>query len=144
MKKKIELGMAIILLISAAVIPRREALIMAGNAGKTVNENCIVVDAGHGGDDPGKIGINGTLEKDINLIIAHKLKALLESQGYEVVMTRSDGEGLYQTGARNMKVEDMQKRCGIITDAMPVFTVSIHQNSYPEEYVKGADRKSVV
>ena len=138
MKKKIELGMAIILLISAAVIPRREALIMAGNAGKTVNENCIVVDAGHGGDDPGKIGINGTLEKDINLIIAHKLKARLESQGYEVVMTRSDGEGLYQTGARNMKVEDMQKRCGIITDAMPVFTVSIHQNSYPEEYVKGA------
>ena len=130
--------MAIILLVAAAVIPRREALIMAGNAGKTVNENCIVIDAGHGGDDPGKIGINGTLEKDINLIIAHKLKALLESQGYEVVMTRSTGEGLYQPGAKNMKVEDMQKRCGIITDTMPVFTVSIHQNSYPEEYVKGA------
>ena len=78
------------------------------------------------------------MEKDINLNIAHKLKVLLESQGYEVVMTRSTGEGLYQPGTRNMKVEDMQKRCGIITEAMPIFTVSIHQNSYPQEYVKGA------
>lgn len=139
MKKKIELGMAIVLLISAAILSRREAQIMvvSGEAG-TVNENCIVIDAGHGGDDPGKIGINGALEKDINLTIAHKLRELLESQGYEVIMTRTTGEGLYQPGTKNMKVDDMQKRCGIITKAMPVFTVSIHQNSYPEEYVKGA------
>ncbi len=112
---------------------------MAGSsAAVTVNENCIVIDAGHGGDDPGKIGINGTLEKDINLNIAHKLKVLLESQGYEVVMTRETGEGLYKPGTKNMKVEDMHNRCEIISKAMPVFTVSIHQNSYPEEYVKGA------
>ena len=141
MNKKIELGMAIILLLSAAVLSRREtmAVIMtAGSSTLTVNENCIVIDAGHGGDDPGKIGINGTLEKDVNLNIAHKLKILLESQGYEVIMTRETGDGLYQPGTRNMKVEDMHNRCEIITKAMPVFTVSIHQNSYPEEYVKGA------
>lgn len=139
MKKKIELGMAIILLISAAILSRKEAQIMAENSqAGTVNGNCIVIDAGHGGDDPGKIGINGVLEKDINLTIAHKLKEVLEAQGYEVIMTRTTGEGLYQPGTKNMKVEDMQKRCGIITKAMPVFTVSIHQNSYPEEYVKGA------
>lgn len=139
MKKKIELGMAIILLISAAILSRKEAVIMTeSNAVKTVNKKCIVVDAGHGGDDPGKIGINGSLEKDINLTIAHKLKSLLESQDYKVVMTRATGEGLYQPGTKNMKVEDMHKRCEIITEAMPVFTVSIHQNSYPEEYVKGA------
>ena len=110
----------------------------ASSSTLTVNENCIVIDAGHGGDDPGKIGINGTLEKDVNLNIAHKLKILLESQGYEVIMTRETGDGLYQPGTRNMKVEDMHNRCEIITKAMPVFTVSIHQNSYPEEYVKGA------
>ena len=110
----------------------------AGSSTLTVNENCIVIDAGHGGDDPGKIGINGTLEKDVNLNIAHKLKILLESQGYEVIMTRETGDGLYQPGTRNMKVEHMHNRCEIITKAMPVFTVSIHQNSYPEEYVKGA------
>lgn len=141
LKKKIELAMSIILLLVAAVLPYkgREALVQtASSAGKTVNERCIVVDAGHGGDDPGKIGINGTLEKDINLIIALKLKDLLESQGYEVILTRETGDGLYQSGTKNMKVEDMQKRCGIISEAMPIFTVSIHQNSYPEEYVKGA------
>lgn len=139
MKKKIELGMTIILLVAAAVISRKEAMLAIENrAAKTINENCIVIDAGHGGDDPGKIGINGTLEKDINLSIAYKLKALLESQDYEVVMTRTDGEGLYQPGTKNMKAQDMQKRCEIITEAMPVFTISIHQNSYSEEYVKGA------
>lgn len=139
MHKKIELAMAVILLFSAVILSRKEAVIMAeSSAAVTVNENCIVIDAGHGGDDPGKIGINGTLEKDINLNIAHKLKILLESQGYEVVMTRADGEGLYQPGTKNMKVEDMHRRCEIISEAMPVFTVSIHQNSYPEEYVKGA------
>ena len=131
MNKKIELGMAIILLLSAAVLSRRETMeviMTAGSSTLTVNENCIVIDAGHGGDDPGKIGINGTLEKDVNLNIAHKLKILLESQGYEVIMTRETGDGLYQPGTRNMKVEDMHNRCEIITKAMPVFTVSIHQN----------------
>ena len=44
LKKKIELGMAIILLVVAAVIPHKEALIMAGGAGRTVNENCIVIE----------------------------------------------------------------------------------------------------
>lgn len=131
--------MTVILLIAAAVISRKEAVMVSeSKAAKTVNEKCIVIDAGHGGDDPGKIGINGSLEKDINLIIAHKLKILLESQDYEVVMTRSTTEGLYSAGAQNKKVEDMHKRCEIITKAMPVFTISIHQNSYPEEYVKGA------
>lgn len=139
MHKKIELAMAVILFFSAVILSRKEAVIMAGSsAAVTVNENCIVIDAGHGGDDPGKIGINGTLEKDINLNIAHKLKVLLESQGYEVVMTRETGEGLYKPGTKNMKVEDMHNRCEIISKAMPVFTVSIHQNSYSEEYVKGA------
>ena len=68
MNKKIELGMAIILLLSAAVLSRRETMeviMTAGSSTLTVNENCIVIDAGHGGDDPGKIGINGTLEKDV-------------------------------------------------------------------------------
>ena len=139
MKKKIELGMTIILLLAAAIVSRKEALVIAeSKEAKPVNEKCIVIDAGHGGDDPGKIGINGSLEKDINLVIAHKLKVLLESQDYEVIMTRSDSKGLYSAGAQNKKAEDMHNRCEIITEAMPIFTVSIHQNSYPEEYVKGA------
>ena len=50
----------------------------------------IVVDAGHGGEDPGAIGQKGTKEKDINLIIAQRLKKILKKNGYEVFLTRTD------------------------------------------------------
>ena len=41
----------------------------------------VVIDAGHGGSDPGKIGINGAREKEVNLAIAEELKACLEEAG---------------------------------------------------------------
>lgn len=99
---------------------------------------CVVIDAGHGGDDPGKVGINGAKEKDINLKIAGFVKQYLEAEGVEVVMTRESDEGLYDVNASNKKVQDMKRRIEVIDKANPVITVSIHQNSYPEEYVHGA------
>ena len=98
----------------------------------------IVLDAGHGGDDPGKIGINGALEKDINLSITLKLKQLLENKGYNVVLTREDSNDLSSENASNHKREDMSKRVEIMSNSDAAITVSIHQNSYPEEYVHGA------
>lgn len=137
MKRKIEIIMAAILLLAAGIFAGKGAVIVESlrtEKGKT----CIVIDAGHGGIDPGKVGINGVEEKKINLEIAMRLKRMLEAENIEVVMTRMDDDGLYSAGASNKKVEDMRKRCDIITESMPQFTVSIHQNSYPEEYVKGA------
>ena len=99
---------------------------------------CVVIDAGHGGNDPGKVGINDALEKDINLQIAHLLKKFLEMNDIEVVMTREADAGLYDESASNKKVQDMKRRMEIIEKAEPVLVVSIHQNSYHEEYVKGA------
>ena len=99
---------------------------------------CIVLDAGHGGDDPGKVGINGALEKDLNLQITRRVKKLLETEGIRVVMTRTDEGGLYDAESENKKVQDMKRRVEIIEEESPVLTVSIHQNSYPEEYVRGA------
>lgn len=99
---------------------------------------CVVIDAGHGGADPGKIGINGVLEKDVNLEIALLVKTYLEAQDVKVVMTRETEEGLYDADASNKKVQDMKRRIAVIDETAPVLTVSIHQNSYPEEYVKGA------
>lgn len=99
---------------------------------------CVVLDAGHGGDDPGKIGINGSREKDINLAITKKVKAYLEANDIKVVLTREGDEGLYDAGAENKKVQDMKRRIEIMEEARPVAVVSIHQNSYPEEYVNGA------
>ena len=97
----------------------------------------VAVDAGHGGDDPGKIGINGALEKDINLSIAKKLQKCLEKSGIRAVMIREDEKGLYDSSAPNKKQDDMRKRCEKIDSSNPVFTVSVHQNSYTSESVHG-------
>lgn len=137
MKKRIEVLMAVLLLLGACFFAREGVRVAESSKAKT-GEVCIVIDAGHGGDDPGKIGINKAKEKEINLAISKKLKKLLEKEKIKVVMTRTEDEGLYQQSDSNKKVEDMRKRCEIISEAKPVFTVSIHQNSYPEESVKGA------
>lgn len=99
---------------------------------------CVVIDAGHGGSDPGKIGINDALEKDINLSIALIVKQFLEANDVSVVLTRDTDDGLYDADASNKKVQDMKRRVNIIDEKEPQVTVSIHQNSYPEEYVHGA------
>jgi len=98
----------------------------------------VVVDAGHGGFDPGKIGINGAEEKDINLAIAKKVKTYLEAGDVQVVMTRESEAGLYDENSSNKKVQDMKRRIEIMEKVQPNLTVSIHQNSYTEEYVHGA------
>ncbi|MFG6384281.1 MAG: N-acetylmuramoyl-L-alanine amidase [Lachnospiraceae bacterium] len=136
MKKRIEIIMAVLLLLGACLFAK-EGAYMVENLKAQKGEICIVIDAGHGGDDPGKIGINNKKEKDINLKIAKELQTLLEKEHIKIVMTRPDDAGLYQQSSKNQKVEDMRKRCEIITKAKPVFTVSIHQNSYPDESVTG-------
>lgn len=104
------------------------------SGGKTV----VVIDAGHGGVDPGKVGVSGVLEKDINLAIAKKLQSRLEQDGMRVVMTREEDAGLYSEGATNKKREDMEARVRLISEAKPEFVVSIHQNSFPDASCKGA------
>lgn len=99
---------------------------------------CVVIDAGHGGDDPGKVSVDGSLEKDINLQIAKKLQTFLAMEDVDVVLTRESDGGLYDENASNKKVQDMKNRVGIIEEKKPALTVSIHQNSYHEEYVHGA------
>lgn len=108
MKKKIELVMAVILLTSAFFLARKGS-VLVNNGKAEEKEICIAIDAGHGGDDPGKIGINDAKEKDINLSIALKLKKLLEKEDIRIVLTRKDKNGLYSAGTSNKKVEDMQK-----------------------------------
>lgn len=99
---------------------------------------CVVVDAGHGGDDPGKVGINGALEKDINLAVAKRLAVLLEQSDVKVVMTREDENGLYDANADRKKVQDMKRRIAMMEEAEPDLVVSVHQNSYGDASIKGA------
>jgi N-acetylmuramoyl-L-alanine amidase len=98
----------------------------------------VAIDAGHGGFDPGKIGINNTLEKDINLSIAIKLKDLLEQNDIRVIMTREDDECLCNKSDRNKKQTDMKNRVDIINSSGAEFAISIHQNSFTQESSRGA------
>ena len=119
MKRKIELLMGLCVILCAFVLARKGAVFVQSEQAKSAPV-CIVVDAGHGGDDPGKIGINDALEKDINLQIALKLQKILEQNNIKVVMTRNTDAGLYSEGATNKKAED------------------IHQNSYTSPEIQGA------
>ena len=98
----------------------------------------VIVDAGHGGNDPGKIGVDGTKEKDLNLIIAKRVKTLLEQQDVRVLLTRETDDGLYEESSSNKKVEDMKRRCKMMNEEQPDLVISIHQNSYHEESIRGA------
>lgn len=98
----------------------------------------IVIDPGHGGRDPGKVGYDDTLEKDINLKISLKLKVLLEQNDITVIMTRSEDEGLYSDNDPNKKRTDLNNRIATIHESKADLAISIHQNSFEEEYVKGA------
>ena len=98
----------------------------------------VVLDAGHGGTDPVKIGVNGEKEKELNLEITMLLKEKLEKQGIQVVLTRDSDGGLYDEQSNNKKVQDLQRRCELIHKTSPRCAVSIHQNSYTTPEVKGA------
>lgn len=103
------------------------------------NGKTVVVDAGHGGIDGGVVGVNtGTKESDVNLAISRCLRQFLYMAGYEVVMTRSNSEGLYSSGDSNKKLSDMNRRREIIEQARPDLVVSVHQNWYVRPSVRGA------
>jgi N-acetylmuramoyl-L-alanine amidase len=105
---------------------------------KNTKQIVIVIDPGHGGRDPGKVGVNNALEKDINLRVSLKLKTLLELNDVKVIMTREDDNGLYSQSDSNKKRADLDSRVDLIHSSHADLAVSIHQNSFTEEYVKGA------
>ena len=127
-----------ILLLGTRYVQRAEELQATYTMSQTAELPVVVIDAGHGGKDPGKVGVNGVLEKDINLSIALRLKSLLEQNEVAVVMTREEDRDLASEDASSRKNEDLRARAGLVRDTSPVVMVSIHQNSFPEEDVDGA------
>ena len=100
----------------------------------------IIIDAGHGGEDGGAIGKNGAYEKDINLEIAKKLKAILDANGIPCVLTRTTDILLYD---RNADYEGKKKKLDLLARREfaegydNAIFISIHQNSYPKEQYSG-------
>ena len=101
----------------------------------------VIIDAGHGGEDCGAIGINGVYEKDINLSVASELADLLCEQGITVIMTRTEDKLLY-TEAQNIKGQkkqfDLKNRLEYARENPEALFVSIHMNKFNIESCRGA------
>lgn len=137
MRKKIELILVMLTLAGLVMVSKK--LEKYVNSDKVEKKGyTVVLDAGHGSSDSGKVGINGVLEKDINLSISKKTKKYLEKKGICVIMTRNKDEPLAEGENGNRKVQDMKARVKRINDTKPDLAVSIHQNSYHEESIHGA------
>lgn len=145
-RKKFELAMSVILIVAVFIAVTFGLPVAYKNFSSSQvyanaaddGQNIVVIDSGHGGLDGGKEGKTGILEKTINLAISYKLKALLEENGYQVVMTRTDDNGLYSDSDSNKKIADMKKRCEIIENSNADVVVSVHQNSFSDSKVSGA------
>lgn len=138
MKKYIsELLMACLLLVCFFFLSRQAAEVSNSMNNGKVQDHVIVLDAGHGGADPGMLGIGGLEEKKINLEVSLRLQRVLEEKGFTVVMTRETDRGLYDESSNSKKSQDMQRRIALINESKPVLTVSVHQNSYQDSSVKG-------
>ena len=116
---------------------QRKQQLQTLNIGKKGSKEVIVIDPGHGGFDPGKVGVSNSMEKDINLAIARFVRTELVSSGYTVYMTREKDEALCQGNESSKKLTDMKNRVAIIGEKAPRLTVSIHQNSFSSA-AKGA------
>ena len=130
MKKLILVFISIFLILSGNIVVKAEEL----------NEKIILIDPGHGGIDGGAISKNGTVEKEINLAIALKLRDSLEDRGYKVFMTRASDIGLYETGKsiKEKKREDLKKRVSLKTETNCDIFISIHENMFPQATCFGA------
>lgn len=106
----------------------------------SINPNTIIVDAGHGEPDGGSVGKLGILEKDLNLDVAKKLSEKLTNSGYNVIMTRTDNNGLQKNldaSIREQKRTDLRERVKIINDSDAAMLVSIHMNFFTDAKYSG-------
>ena len=98
----------------------------------------VIVDAGHGGEDGGAVGVSGTLEKDINLSVSKKLSELFRITDINVVMTRNDDRMLYsESQSSRKKFYDVRNRALFAESFEKPIFISIHQNKFPISKYRG-------
>ena len=123
-------------LINGILVPR---LYVSASAEKTANA-IVVIDAGHGGEDPGAIGEGEIYEKDLNLQIALNVGEILSQRGFTVVYTRTEDKLLYKE-SENIKgirkISDLKNRCEIAKEYEGAIFVSIHMNSFGSSKYSG-------
>ena len=101
----------------------------------------VVIDAGHGGEDGGAVGVNGLVEKDVNLAIASALTENLRAANFTVVLVR---DGDYSVGDQSLstiserKTSDTKNRVRLVEETGDCILVSIHQNKFEQSQYRGA------
>ncbi len=108
---------------------------------KIQSKGTIVIDAGHGGEDGGAVGVDGISEKDINLAISLALKEEFENGGYQIIMTREVDTALGDTSLGSVsarKKSDMYEREELFDNSEADLVISIHQNHFTEERYSGS------
>ena len=114
---------------------------MAFHADFFEKKTTIVVDAGHGGEDGGAVGVNGSVEKDINLAIALALAEKLKASNFPVVLVR---DGDYSVGDQTLntvaerKRSDTKNRVQLVEETGDCLLISIHQNQFSQSQYSGA------
>jgi N-acetylmuramoyl-L-alanine amidase len=88
----------------------------------------VVLDPGHGGNDPGAIGAMGTKEKTVVLAITLKVGNILVKNGVETIYTRISD-----------KTQSLQEKCDVSNAAKPDYFISIHANSFTSPTVSGIE-----
>ncbi|MTI80772.1 MAG: N-acetylmuramoyl-L-alanine amidase CwlD [Firmicutes bacterium] len=107
----------------------------------SVANKVIVIDPGHGGVDPGKMGENGVKEKDINLEISKRLATILSQAGAAVILTRESDMHLSSEKTKGWAAkhrEDLSKRVKLANEREADLYISIHCNSFPDSNQRGS------
>ncbi len=106
------------------------------------NELIVLIDPGHGGEDPGAVSdYSGIKEKILNLDISFKLKALLENENIKVLMTRDEDTLNYApgtSGISNKRMQDLKNRKNMMDNSGADIAVSIHFNKFNQTQYYGA------
>jgi len=103
------------------------------------HRKCIVIDAGHGGEDGGAISCSGIYESNINLEIALRLNDLLNLLGIDTTMIRKTDCSVYTQGdsIASKKVSDLKERVRIVNNTSNAILISIHQNHFSDKRYSG-------
>lgn len=102
----------------------------------------VVIDAGHGGYDPGATRSGGVFEKDLNLAVARYVREYLTRSGIRVVMTREEDTDYLlpgDLGGKTKKQTDLDGRIQLIEKSEAQICVSLHINSVPGSQMSGAE-----
>jgi len=102
-------------------------------AGRVMANRVICLDAGHGGIDPGAVGVSGAVEKQINLDVARILGDYLRAAGATVILTREGDEDLADLFKQPLtrKIDDLDLRVETAKSAGASLFISIHCNKFP-------------